>query len=70
MRDAACGEAENPEIFFPTHGNTVNTPEAKAAKEYCLRCTVRQKCLEFAQPHGIWGGLTAVERSHVPVASL
>ncbi len=31
----------------------------------CAGCPVRRQCLEFAmrtRPHGIWGGLTEVER--------
>ena len=36
------------------------------AKRVCLRCEVRQQCLEYAlstrEPYGIWGGLTELER--------
>lgn len=36
------------------------------AKAVCMRCEVRQECLDYAldmrEPYGIWGGLTEVER--------
>ena len=55
--------------FFPPP-----RPELKAqrlerervAKRICLGCDVRATCLEYAleirEPHGIWGGLTELER--------
>jgi WhiB family transcriptional regulator, redox-sensing transcriptional regulator len=60
--EAVCGTVSDPDIFFPDHGNTVNTPGARLAKEYCSVCPVRIECLDDAQPHGIWGGMTAGER--------
>ena len=65
MTKASCGTADDPEIFFPSHGNTINTAAARKAKQYCVECPVKAECLDQAQPHGIWGGLTAVERSHM-----
>lgn len=68
---AACRSAE-PELFFPisSSGKSVEqAAEAKAAeaKAVCACCLVRRQCLAFAlrtrQAHGIWGGLTAEERS-------
>ncbi len=36
------------------------------AKAICAECSVRADCLDYAlrirEPHGIWGGLTEVER--------
>ena len=35
------------------------------AKDICSECTVRHHCLAYAlenEPHGIWGGMDAVER--------
>lgn len=36
------------------------------AKTVCLECGVRQDCLDYAlsarETHGIWGGMTDVER--------
>ncbi|MFD6063810.1 WhiB family transcriptional regulator [Rhodococcus wratislaviensis] len=38
----------------------------RAAKEVCLRCPVRARCLNYAleahETHGIWGGYTEDER--------
>jgi WhiB family redox-sensing transcriptional regulator len=56
-------------MFFPP-----STPERRDerearevhAKQICAQCGVRGDCLDFAvrvrEPHGIWGGLTEVER--------
>jgi len=56
-------------LFFPP-----STPERRDdreareahAKQICAQCRVRGDCLDFAvrvkEPHGIWGGLTEVER--------
>jgi len=39
------------------------------AKALCVRCPVREPCLEFAlatrDPHGVWGGLNEMERRAV-----
>ncbi|MFV8165237.1 WhiB family transcriptional regulator [Mycobacterium sp. 134] len=39
------------------------------AKAICQSCPVRRACLRqslrFSEPHGVWGGLTADERSDV-----
>lgn len=39
------------------------------AKAICQSCPVRRVCLRqslrFSEPHGVWGGLTADERSDV-----
>ncbi|MSV88685.1 MAG: WhiB family transcriptional regulator [Actinobacteria bacterium] len=36
------------------------------AKGICVSCSVRKDCLDYAlrirEPHGIWGGLSEVER--------
>jgi len=40
-----------------------------AAKQICSGCSVRAQCLRFAlayaEPHGIWGGLTPQEREQL-----
>lgn len=56
-------------VFFPPprferkHERLVRESEAKAI---CSSCPVRQECLDYAlsikEPHGIWGGLSEVER--------
>ena len=41
------------------------------AKVICAGCPVRQRCLEWAltvrEPHGVWGGMTPVERDELRV---
>jgi WhiB family redox-sensing transcriptional regulator len=65
---AACRTAD-PQLFFPsTDGHGAQQPAA-AAKEICRGCPVRVSCLAYAiendEPVGIWGGLTAGERSRL-----
>jgi WhiB family redox-sensing transcriptional regulator len=67
LRAACRGPAS--QLFFPP-----STPERRElrddrearAKAICVLCPVRRECLDFAlrvrEPHGIWGGLTEVER--------
>jgi len=65
---AAC-RGQSAAIFFaPTH---FERKEARAARErqakaVCAACPVRKECLNYAlrirEPHGIWGGLSEVER--------
>jgi len=62
---AACRSvAYDPEWWWPTKGNE---PTAAIAVAACRYCRVRQQCLDFAlenrETSGIWGGLTAEERS-------
>lgn len=53
----------NPELFFPVNGSSSTTP---VAKRVCADCVVRIECLTYALEngleHGIWGGLTELER--------
>ncbi len=72
---------ENPDLFYPEdwdylassqldHG--VGSPTAmshkarRLAKEMCLRCPIKEQCLDYAleakEMSGIWGGLTYRER--------
>ena len=56
-------------VFFPP-----SAPESRPAREaresrakaICRTCDVREECLayalEIAEPHGIWGGLSELER--------
>ena len=63
LASAACREVD-PEVFFPTPGDTRG---ANRAKQICRRCPVRQACLDDAMEteggrsiegrHGIRGGL-------------
>jgi WhiB family redox-sensing transcriptional regulator len=59
---AACRN-EPKATFFPSPGRG----SGKAAKAICASCEVDVSCLAYAlrtgQPDGIWGGMTADERS-------
>lgn len=64
---ALCAEVDS-DLFFPDRGGSVATP-----RELCGRCPVKDACLAAAMRveglsgdhhrHGIWGGLTPVERA-------
>ena len=57
--DALCAEVD-PELFFPDKGGS-----AKAAKNVCARCDVRDQCLAWALEHteaGVWGMTSDTER--------
>jgi WhiB family redox-sensing transcriptional regulator len=51
----------NPDMWFSTAGKNI-----KEAKRLCTMCSVRKQCLAFAVessiPHGVWGGMSEVER--------
>jgi WhiB family redox-sensing transcriptional regulator len=57
---ALCPQVDN-DIFFPEAGGSPG-----AAKAICMRCQVREECLEYALanriPHGIWGACSERER--------
>lgn len=58
--DALCAQTD-PDAFFPDQGGS-----SRKAKDLCLRCEVREECLEAAlardERWGIWGGLSLYER--------
>jgi WhiB family redox-sensing transcriptional regulator len=56
--DASCSGLD-PELFFPTRGESTNE-----AREVCAGCPVREPCIEMgmAEKNGIWGGLSERER--------
>ena len=62
---ARCKE-EDPELFFPIGTTGPAALQAEMAKAVCMRCEVRQECLEWAlatgQDAGVWGGLSEDER--------
>ncbi|MFP5310323.1 MAG: WhiB family transcriptional regulator [Actinomycetes bacterium] len=62
---SACRD-EDPELFFPIGTTGPAVEQTDAAKRICMRCDVREECLEFAlatnQDAGIWGGLNEDER--------
>lgn len=63
MDRAAC-KGEDPEIFFPSQGQS-----AELAKQICASCEVRKECLDFAEASnardGIWAGLSSHERARL-----
>jgi WhiB family transcriptional regulator, redox-sensing transcriptional regulator len=69
---AACRGPESVLFFPPAIGERSEDREARErrAKAICAGCDVREECLDFAlrvrEPHGIWGGLTEVERRRRP----
>jgi hypothetical protein len=61
--EALCAQVD-PELFFPTHGDT-NAGNVRAAKRICGECPVQQLCLDTfgaAITDGIVGGLSERER--------
>ena len=56
----------DPELFFPINGSDSTIP---VAKRVCADCVVRVECLTYALDnsldHGIWGGLTELERRRI-----
>lgn len=71
LADAACAGLPV-EVFF-AHEEIRSSRRAasiEAAQRICVSCPVRQRCLDFAMTsersftrYGIWGGLTARERT-------
>jgi WhiB family transcriptional regulator, redox-sensing transcriptional regulator len=61
-----CTEA--PDLFFPPD-EKLSYPAERQAKEICGGCPVAEMCLDYAitnnEHHGIWGGLSAKERSNL-----
>lgn len=58
----------DPEMFFLPKGQQA-TAELQMAKALCAECPVKPECLTYAvasnEQFGIWGGLTASERSRL-----
>lgn len=65
---AACRGPQSLMFFPPTHFERKEDKDQreKEAKRICAQCGVRADCLDYAirirEPHGIWGGLTEMER--------
>lgn len=73
--DAKCMDVDT-EIFFPPRDRRLYKPIADKAKAICWgtgdddpECPVRRQCLWYAismdDTHGIWGGMSHRERSHL-----
>jgi hypothetical protein len=56
-----------PDAYFPEHGDNGST--VLWAKNQCLDCPALQMCADYGlkhQPyHGIWGGLTVMDRRRI-----
>ncbi len=68
QRRAAC-RGPIAKVFFPPsspEGRVAREARETRAKAICRGCPVRIECLDYAleirEPHGIWGGLSEVER--------
>ena len=61
MDFALCKEMDA-DVFFPDEDDKVGVMEAKMV---CAECPVVEPCLDMGMKmrHGVWGGLTAKERS-------
>ena len=68
---AACRGPQSSVFFPPSHFERKDEKESREAraKAICGSCPVRRPCLDYAlrirEPHGIWGGLSEVERKQV-----
>jgi WhiB family redox-sensing transcriptional regulator len=65
---AACRGEDSALFFAPNYFEKKREKDEREAraKTYCIRCPVRERCLEYAlrigEQHGIWGGLNEMER--------
>lgn len=60
----------DPDLFFPSRGGGRGEDrESEVAKAVCRGCVVRTECLDYAlsvpERFGVWGGLSAKERSRI-----
>jgi len=67
LRHGLCIEHVDPDMWFNTDRDRVGQEDRAEAKRLCGICVRSSDCLEYARAHGIrdgiWGGLTAEERS-------
>jgi len=62
---ANCRDA-NPKLFYAVGDSTAtNQHNNEVIRTYCTPCPVRTQCLQNADEHGIWGGLTEKERRKI-----
>ncbi|MFJ2668384.1 WhiB family transcriptional regulator [Nocardia fluminea] len=65
---ARCRQMEQ-ELFFPSSGEHAGSVRTQVlhAKRICSACPVLAPCrtyaIEAGETHGIWGGMTALERA-------
>jgi WhiB family redox-sensing transcriptional regulator len=73
---AACRGPHAAVFFPPAHFERKDEKLQREhrAKSICATCPVREPCLEYAlrirEPHGIWGGLSELERKHLIAAGI
>lgn len=67
----ACRAVDSSIFFPPLHFEHKPDREAREAKAkaICATCPVRIECLDWAltthEPHGVWGGMSELERRQV-----
>jgi WhiB family redox-sensing transcriptional regulator len=68
---AAC-RGPHADIFFPParpERKEERAAREEEAKAICASCRVRAACLDYAlrirEPHGVWGGLSEIERKQL-----
>lgn len=64
MDDAKCREVEDPDIF---HIDSIKPGAHLEAQAICQTCPVARQCREYSLSiegdlHGVWGGMTEMER--------
>ena len=73
--DALCKSA-GIELFFPgiipqaRYTKILYMDKIKQAIDTCMKCTHQEQCLDYAlraEPFGIWGGTTEMEREYIRV---
>jgi WhiB family redox-sensing transcriptional regulator len=68
-RDLALCQGMDTNTFFPAGSAGPILADVTEAKKVCGRCPVQIPCLTFAADqgidHGIWGGLTEIERRSI-----
>jgi len=56
----------NTEMFYPYRTDIEGVEQVRPI---CMRCPVRQQCLQFAidndERFGVWGGMSAIERNQL-----
>lgn len=67
LRHGLCIEHVDPDMWFNTDRDRQGREDREEAKRLCGLCVRTSDCLTYARAHaireGIWGGLTAEERS-------
>ena len=70
-KDGAACRGEDPELFYPAleDGRQLYNQRVRDALQICVDCAVVDECLDYAlktdTQHGVWGGMTEIERAHL-----